>query len=349
MFDVADNRDAVSRFKSSRRSFLQSALVGASIGLSGAFSRTASAEASEIRLANQYGFGHLPLTIMKDQKIIEKHAAAAGIPLTVSWINTQGSATYEALVSGSVDVISAGLPGVFNLWDKTRGAVRAIGPAGAVPMVLVTRNPKVLSVKDFTDADRIAVPTVRVSPQAIFLQQAAAEAFGPTNFNKLDHLTVSLSHPDALAAFLSGGEVNAHFSIAPFLAQELKVPGTRAILDSGETPNGPTTQVVLASTQKFREQNPKLFAIFFAAYQETLESIAADSRRTAESYLRESGDKTSLEDTTRQLTELRRYYDIVPRNTLALAKFMNDIGTIKTRPATWKEFYFPEIHNLAGS
>ncbi|WBU31186.1 hypothetical protein OOZ54_06740 [Rhodopseudomonas palustris] len=56
-----------------------------------------------------------------------------------------------------------------------------------------------------------------------------------------------------------------------------------------------------------------------------------------------------MEDTTRQLTELRRYYDIVPRNTLALAKFMNDIGTIKTRPATWKELYFPEIHNLAGS
>lgn len=349
MLDDDNLRGSATILKPNRRLFLQGALAGAAFGATAALPRSASAEATEIRLANQYGFGHLPLTIMKDQKIIEKHAAAAGIPVKVSWINTQGSATYEALVSGSVDVISAGLPGVFNLWDKTRGSVRAIGPAGAVPMVLVTRNPKVQSVKDFADADRIAVPTVRVSPQAIFLQQAAAEVFGAKNFNKLDHLTVSLSHPDALAAFLSGGEVNAHFSIAPFLAQELKVPGTRAILDSGESPNGPTTQVVLASTQKFRDSNPKLFAIFFAAYKNTLESIAADSRRTAESYLRESGDKTSLDDATRQLTELRRYYDIVPRNTLALAKFMNDIGTIKTRPTVWTDFYFPEIHHLAGS
>lgn len=99
----------------------------------------------------------------------------------------------EALQSGSADVISLATSGLLNLWDKTRGGVKAIGPVSAILMYLVTRNP-VNSIKDFTESDRIAVPAVKVSPQAICLQIAAAKAFGDDNFAKLAPLTVALSH-----------------------------------------------------------------------------------------------------------------------------------------------------------
>ncbi|HWD34611.1 MAG TPA: ABC transporter substrate-binding protein, partial [Casimicrobiaceae bacterium] len=45
----------------------------------------ASAEMSEIHVSRQYGISYLPLMIMEDQKLIEKHAKAAGVDVKVDW------------------------------------------------------------------------------------------------------------------------------------------------------------------------------------------------------------------------------------------------------------------------
>ena len=309
----------------------------------------ARAEVTEINLANQYGFGHLTLTTIKGEKLIEKHAAAAGIKLTPNWLNTQGSATMaEALLSGSADVISLGTTGFLNIWDKTKGGVKAIGPVSAIPMYLVTRNPAVNSVKDFTDADRIAVPAVKVSPQAIFLQIAAAKAFGEENFAKLDQLTVGLSHPDAVLA-LTNNAISAHFTPPPFQSTELALPNAKIILRTADVFGGETTQVVLATSQKFHDANPKVYGVVFAALKEALEIQRTDAKRAAESYLRETGDKISLEEAVRQIKELAPAYDFVPHNTVVFTDFMVKTGTIKNRPSSWKDLFFPEIHDQPGS
>lgn len=307
------------------------------------------AEVTEIRLANQYGFGHLTLTTIKGEKLIEKHAAAAGITLTPKWFNSQGSATMsDALLSGSADVISLGTTGFLNLWDKTKGGVRAIGPVSAIPMYLVTRNPAIHSVKDFTDSDRIAVPAVKVSPQAVFLQIAAAKAFGEADFARLDRLTVALSHPDATLAFKTGG-ISAHFTPPPFHEEELKLPDTRIILRTAEVFGGETTQVVAATSRKFHDANPKVYAVILAALKEALEIQRTDPRRAAESYLRETGDNIALDEATRQIRELAPAYDHVPRNTVVFTDFMVRTGTIRTRPESWKELFFEELHDQPGS
>ena len=41
---------------------------------------------------------------------------------------------------------------------------------------LNTANPDIKSIKDFTERDRIAVPSIKVSVQAVLLQMAAAAA-----------------------------------------------------------------------------------------------------------------------------------------------------------------------------
>jgi NitT/TauT family transport system substrate-binding protein len=80
----------------------------------------------------------------------------------------------------------------------------------------------VKTLKDFTDKDRIALPAVRVSMQAVILQMAAEKEFGAGQQHKLDPWTVSLSHPDGLAQMMSGkSEITAHFTSAPFMYQEL--------------------------------------------------------------------------------------------------------------------------------
>ncbi len=82
---------------------------------------------------------------------------------------------------------------------------------------LITSNPAIHTVKDFSDKDRIAVQGVKISAQALVLEMAAAQAFGEENYAKLDPLTIQMSHPDALAALLSGhSEITAHLGVAPF-------------------------------------------------------------------------------------------------------------------------------------
>ena len=62
---------------------------------------------------------------------------------------------------------------------------------------------------------------------------AAAKQWGTANYAKLDPLTVSMAHPDGMAALLSGGgEITAHYTSAPFQYKELAAPGIHKVLDS---------------------------------------------------------------------------------------------------------------------
>src|SRR5205085_11052770 len=142
------------------------------------------------------------------------------------------------------------------------------------PNFLNTRNPAIKAITDFTDKDRIALPAVKVAFQALALQMAAAKQWGPANFTKLDHLTVSMAHPDGMAALLSGGgEITSHYTSAPFQYRELAQPGIHKVLDSYQALGGAYTFNVVSTTAKFRAANPKLYAAFLAALGDATEGI----------------------------------------------------------------------------
>ena len=84
--------------------------------------------------ARRRGVGFLPLLVMRNLNLIEKHAQAAGLAdLKVRWIDLGGPAVMnDALLSGSVDFIAAGPPAFITLWDRTRGAADVRGVAGDV-------------------------------------------------------------------------------------------------------------------------------------------------------------------------------------------------------------------------
>ena len=97
----------------------------------------------------------------------------------VSWFKFNGpTAVNEALISGNVDVGSGGVPGLLHLWSRTKGTpqeVRGISALSSQPFLLNTTDPAIKTIKDFKDSDRIAVPAVKSSVQAITLQMAAAK------------------------------------------------------------------------------------------------------------------------------------------------------------------------------
>jgi NitT/TauT family transport system substrate-binding protein len=219
-----------------------------------------------------------------------------------------------------------------------------------MPLYLNTRNPAVRTIKDFTDKDKIALPAVKVSIQAVTLQMAAEKAFGEGQQNKLDPLTVSMSHPDAQVALLSGGsEITAHFGSPPFQYQQLKDPAVHTVLNSYDVLGGPATFNVVFTTSKFRNENPKLYDAFVKALDEATAMINKDKHAAAESYLRMSKDKASLKKIEDMLNDPAIVITTTPQNVMKYVDFMFKIGSIKTKAASWKDLFFSNVYNLPGS
>ena len=86
---------------------LLAAATAAAFGLAAA---PASAEVSELKMMSQYGIGYMQLTLMKADKLVEKHLAKAGLGgTTVTWATMgAGAAANDALLSGSLHFAAGG-------------------------------------------------------------------------------------------------------------------------------------------------------------------------------------------------------------------------------------------------
>ena len=314
--------------------------------------RIASAEANVVRVAKQFGIAYMQYMVMQELKLVEKHAKASGLDITTEWATFRSSDVMnDALISGSVDFVSLGIPGIITIWSKTKGTaseVKGVAGLNVSPLMLMVRDPSIKSIKDFKDNHRIALPAVKVAMQAIMLQMAAAKEWGDAKYNALDHLTVSMSHPDATAAMLGGAsEITANFSSAPFQYRQMKNPGIRRILTSTELFDEPLSFNLIAATAKFRSENPKLYAAFSAALKEATDLINADKRKGAEIYLKATGDKTPVDDMMDVLADPAIIYNTKLGGIGSFVNFMGRVGTLKNPPADWREMFFPEA--LAGS
>src|SRR6476661_4574652 len=161
------------------------------------FAASAAAQVPEIRFARQFSMGYLQFNVMEKHRLVEKHAKAAGLPdVKVVWATFNSPAAMnDALLSGSVDIVSGGVPGLLTIWARTQGtanAVKGVTAFSSQPILLNTSNPKIVAITDYTDKDKIALPAVKVSVQAMMLQMAAAKQWGQSNFARLDPLTVGM-------------------------------------------------------------------------------------------------------------------------------------------------------------
>jgi NitT/TauT family transport system substrate-binding protein len=314
--------------------------------------KTALAEANIVRVAKQFGVGYMQYMVMQELKLVEKHAKAAGLDVTTEWSTFRSSDVMnDALISGSVDFVSLGVPGIITIYSKTKGTaseVKGVLGLNVLPLMLLVRDPAIKSLKDFKDTHRIALPAVKVSNQAIILQMAAAKEFGDAKYNALDHLTVSMAHPDATAAMLGGqSEITANFSSAPFQYRQMKNPNVKLVLNSKDLfLDDPMSFNIVAATSKFRTDNPKLYGAFVAGMREATDIINADKRKGAEIYLKSTGEKTSVDDILEVLADKDIIYNNKVGGIRTFVNFMAKTGTLKNPPADWKDMFFPEA--LAG-
>jgi NitT/TauT family transport system substrate-binding protein len=326
------------------------ALIAALLCLAGG---TAQAQSVTVRLARQFGISYLPLTIMEQKQLLEAHGKALGLDIKTEWLQfTSGTPMNEAMISGNLDFASGGVGPLLSIWGKTRGnlGVKAVAALNSMPLYLNTINPAVRSIKDFTEKDRIGLPAVRVSIQAITLQMAAEKAFGPGQGGKLDSLTVSLGHPDAMAQMMSGkSEITAHFGSAPFMYQELEDKRVHKVLDSYEVLGAPHTFNVVWATTRFHDQNRKVIEAFIGALDEAVKSIAADPAAAAALWVKAENSKLSAAAIEKMIRLPENEWTLLPKKVTADADYMGRAGLIPAKPASWQEVFFEEVHKLPGS
>lgn len=313
----------------------------------------ASAEVGEVRFARQLGLGYLQLYVMEELRLVEKQAEKRGLHGLKASYKPLGSpaAINDALLSDSADYGAAGVTPFIILWDKTRGNadIKAVAALNAQPAFLNAVDPRLKSLRDFTDADRIALPSVKVSLQAILLQMAAEQVFGPGQHAKLDRLTVSLAHPDGVAALTSGRtEITAHFTSPPFQYQELQNEKVHRVLSSYEITGGPASFSAIWTTAKFRKENPSAYGAVLAALEEATEFIKANRAGAARIFLKLDQSKLPQDFVEQMLADPDILYSTVPQNLEKYSDFLFRTGSIKAQPK-WRDLFFPELHDRPGS
>ncbi|QGZ39913.1 NitT/TauT family transport system substrate-binding protein [Pseudoduganella flava] len=308
---------------------------------------TAAHAEGRIRIAEQFGVTYLLLNIAQEQKLIEKYGKRNGVDIAVEWTKLSGGAAInDALLSGSIDIAGAGVGPLITLWDRTkdRHNVKGVAALGSFPYYLVSNNPKVKSIADFTDKDRIALPAVTVSVQSRILQMAAAKQWGDKEFARLDKLTQSLPHPDAASAIIAGGtEISGHFGTPPFQEQELaQNRNARIVLNSYDVLGGPSSSTLLYATEKYRKENPKTYRSFVQALAEAADYAARNPEGAADIYLKVNQSKVDRNLLLKVFRSPEVQFRIAPQNTLPIAQFMHRVGAVKNKPASWRDYFFDD-------
>ena len=161
---------------------------------------------------------------------------------------------------------------------------------------------------------------------------------------------MSLPHPDATVALVSGGsEINTHFSSPPFQYQALENKNVHKILSSYDILGGPATFNVLYTTQKFHDDNPKTYKAFYNALVEAAQFIRANKAKAADTFIRVQKSKLAPEFVRKIVEDPEIDFTVSPQRSYVYADKLHDIGVLKNRAASWKDYFFEEAYAQPGS
>jgi NitT/TauT family transport system substrate-binding protein len=319
------------------------------------FVRLAHAEQNMVRIAQPYGLVYLPSYVVVAKRLIEQHAKAAGlgeVQVTLTRM-ASGPAASDMLLSGNADLAMGGFGPAFTIWDKTHGAqqVRAVMPLSSSPVYLLSVDPRIHTLDDFGNGDKIAVSAIKVTDQAITLQMAAAKKWGWEQRFRLDPLTVSMSNPDALVAMLSGqSEVKNHATIIPFSQEELQSGKAHLVMTSDDYLVPGSSSTMMWTSARFHDANPLLYKAITAAFEEAIALINQNPREAAEIYVAREPQKHDLAWVEAMIKDPKLItYSSVPHGTLEHERFMFKVGTLKHEAQTWQELFWENEADKPGS
>ena len=265
---------------------------------------------------------------------------------------TGGSAMNDALISGTTDIALYGPTALLVAWDKTKGRenITALTGLATYPIILFSNKPEIRSFADFGKGDRVAVPG-HISPHAVLMRMAAERFHGSEKYAEVDHLLVTMAHPDATAALLAGkASITGYFASPPFSDVLRKSDKVHAVISSKELLDGnDATIALLAATKGFVDANPTVAQVAVAAIEEAIAFINRDPSTAADNYIKSEASKMAKSDILESLTAGGIVYSVSPSGLMKFSNFMAKTGTLKNAPGKWQDVFFPFIHDRNGN
>ena len=262
------------------------------------------AEVGEVKIARAVSVAFLPLMVMEHNKLLEKHAKAAGLgDINVTWsIYTGGTAINDALLAGNLHFASSGVTPFLILWSRTQGNlnVRGVAAMNRTPLYLNTRNPNIKSIRDLPTRTVLRCSRRNRRCRRFFCRWLR-RGFRGSELREARSAHGRLATADALATLLSGAAGITADSLPPSI-RSVK-PGVHTVLTSNDILGGPATYAVAYTTDKFREENPKTYAAFAAALKEAIDQINADRKAAADIYIAVSKQKTTVAELNKLLND----------------------------------------------
>jgi len=323
------------------------------LGLAGA--DPAKADVATLRFVVPEDLATLPLAVAAHNHLIEQQAEARGLHgVTVQWLIPNGGNPIDQLLNGQADVVATtDLVGFLLAWDERSGTpqeIRGLAALAQMPYQLLSRNPAIQTIRNFTAKDRIAVPAVKTSLQAVMLEMASAAEWGAAHFDRLDPFTVAKTSDDADSALHSGkGDIDTDFSRMPYADDERADPAIHRVMDSFDI-GGPHSVALVITTAPFRDANPALCAAIVGAITDADGFIKTSRGAAAEIYAAaQKNEGISVEDLTDMLGDPDTAFTAAPTGIQRITGFLHQIGRVQHSPDSWQQLFFPEIYKQPGS
>jgi ABC-type nitrate/sulfonate/bicarbonate transport system substrate-binding protein len=92
-----------------------------------------------------------------------------------------------------------------------------------------------------------------------------------------------------------------------------------------------------------------LYKALIAAFGEATAIVNKDKAAAAALWIEDAKSKLPLDMVAKLVAGAQVQWTLIPENTMKFADFMAEVGTLKAKPASWKDYFFPEVYDLKGS
>jgi len=296
-----------------------------------------------IAIGYQRGLAYLPVILMEQKRLFEKHATRLGLKTTAEYRLLGGPGPIvDGLLGGALQAGVVGTPSAILLTETKD--IKLIGSMGNFPMLYMTKRPELKTVADLGPQDKVATTAVKTGIYSLVLQMKAAKLWGPESYDRLDKFTVTMSHADALTAILAGsGTVTVHGCSYPHALQEQDA-GAHVILDSKEVLGGTNGMITgLVASQKYCSANPKTCQAIVGALTEAHQWVNEDKDRAAKFFFDNGKTGETLVELQKQIKSTEIKFTIKPEGLQPFADFMYSVSKLVKNKLSYNDLVFDNL------
>ena len=287
-----------------------------------------------VTIAYQPGISYTTLIVMKQRGTLEKQFPGTKF----DWrMLSNGATIRDGFLAGQIQIGAGGSTPFLIGWDRGVG-YRLIAAMNEMNLWLMSKDPKIKSVKDLTANSKVGVPGPDAI-QAVALRKAAQDQLG--NAHALDTTFVAIQHPLGVQS-LEGGQLDAHFTSPPF-QQEEQDRGAHVVYKSYEA-FGRATFNSVYTTDAFAKDHPLFVGAVYRAILETTKFITTHPDETAELLAKDGEMKVTAAQYKKWLSGPDMTFETTPHGFMKVANYMKSIGLLTKVPTSMHEIELPVLN-----